>query len=203
MRVHTCLGERGSGSRCFPAVPSLISLAVNDTRIICPALFSAPSPTSLKPVFHHTEGLSLEYHANYPLSQYYFNITHYSSFHFLFHSPNITPTLNPKPYIVVFIFLSIIPKYHPVITPIYTPLYYSSFHFLFHYPNIPLLYTLQTAPRCELASFSLLQEGTLASAWEINWKLLYYERVMLELMVDVSNLQTLQTLSPTPFAPDS
>ena len=59
------------------------------------------------------------------LSQYNPNISHiynpYSSFHLLFHYPNITPT-------------------YPIYIYIYNP--YSSFHFLFHYPNVSPIYTL-------------------------------------------------------------
>ena len=39
--------------------------------------------------------------------------TYHSSFHFIFHYPNISPIYSTKPYIT----------------------HYSSFHFLFHYPN--------------------------------------------------------------------
>ena len=50
-----------------------------------------------------------------------------SSFHFLFHYPNITPTYYSSYHFLV---------HYPNITPIY----YSSFHFLFHYPNITPTY---------------------------------------------------------------
>ena len=68
------------------------------------------------------------------------HITHYGSFHFLFHYPNII-----LPHITHYGSFHFLFHYPNIRLPLIT--HYGSFHFLFHYPNINPIYVSQSSFR--------------------------------------------------------